>query len=688
MTIDIKSCSKNSETQNAERFRQALLASEPALDHPDIKAVILCALPLQRAQLDLVMLYYDPRPVDLQLKTPDGTPIHSFVLLVEVKHHSSDRVRFEGVKVHVRYGDKWSDVTDQCDRQTFALKDFQTSAFEGAKCRNGTFVQRAIWLPSVQPNSLNSPLPKGSVAVHLADLGWANLVGSFVKNRGQIRTLNDDPGDRYFDFQTLRDHLAHEVIPTRLDLRRMNALTQSRFDEEKTAYIRNLGNGLLILRGRGGTGKTFALLQIAIYLASQNKKAAFLTYNHGLIADINRALHFLEERGDIDVELIDVMTRYSFIQHLFIRRFGLRAERIAINHIEDISEREKIRLNALNNSDEFLNSKIPGQCSYHKENKCCLYNYEDELCAESIWKEVCPEISEKYQEYDFVLVDEGQDWSESQRDLLYKIAGSEKVVVADGVDQFVGVDRCEWDTGKIAINRRHGLRASRRTKAATCQTVAAIAQEFGLSDWDLQPDPDAHGGRFSILVEPDPRRAMERAMEILDRDLREDQGLRAVDNLICLPSKAMTPRANFPNLFDSIIQAGKRDSWRGFCDEGRRHYPWRNGQLRAILYNSCRGMEGWTTLCMALDQFYDFQIQHPRIDEAQVRADLGLFVTDQALDAEVEARARLFALNWLMIPLTRSIDHLLIHLSDEDSALGSALKTISARTPGAIDWIA
>ncbi len=323
MTIDIKSCSKNSETQNAERFRQALLASEPALDHPDIKAVILCALPLQRAQLDLVMLYYDPRPADLQLKTPDGTPIHSFVLLVEVKHHSSDRVRFEGVKVHVRYGDKWSDVTDQCDRQTFALKDFQTSAFEGAKCRNSTFVQRAIWLPSVQPNSLNSPLPKGSVAVHLADLNWANLVDSFVKNRGQIRTLNDDPGDRYFDFQTLRDHLAHEIIPTRLDLRRMNALTQSRFDEEKTAYIRNLGNGLLILRGRGGTGKTFALLQIAIYLASQNKKAAFLTYNHGLIADINRALHFLEERGDIDVELIDVMTRYSFIQHLFIRKFGL-----------------------------------------------------------------------------------------------------------------------------------------------------------------------------------------------------------------------------------------------------------------------------------------------------------------------------------------------------------------------------
>lgn len=653
-----------------------------------IKAVILSALPLQRAQIDLVMIYYDPRPAHLQLKTPDGAPIHSFVLVVEVKHHSSDRVRFEGVKVHVRYGDKWSDATDQCDRQTYALKDFQTSAFEGAKCRNGTFVQRAIWLPRVNPEALDRPLPKGSVPVHLSDLSWDKLVGAFAQNRNEVRTLVDKVSDQYFDFQTLRDHLAHEVIPTRLDLRRMNALTQSRFDEEKTAYIRNLGNGLLILRGRGGTGKTFALLQIAIYLASQNKKSAFLTYNHGLIADINRALHFLEERGDIEVELIDVMTRYSFIQDLFTRKFGDDAERIIRNHINDISLREEIRLSALNNEREFLDSKIDGQCPDHGVKKCCLYDSNEKLCKNSTWRDVCSSWMNSAHNYDFVLVDEGQDWAEEQRDLLYNLIGSEKVVVADGVDQFVGADRCEWDTGKIAINRRHGLRASRRTKAATCQTVAAIAQEFGLSDWDLQPDPDAHGGRFSILVEPDPRRAMERAMELLDRDLREDQGLRAVDNLICLPSKAMTPRANFPNLFDSIIQAGERDSWRGFCDEGRRHYPWRNGQLRAILYNSCRGMEGWTTLCMALDQFYDFQLEHPRIDEAQVRTDLGLFVTDQALEAEVEARARLFALNWLMIPLTRSIDHLLIHLSDEESALGSVLKTISARMPGAIDWIA
>ena len=265
----ITSCSKNTETANAELLRKALLSSEPALEHPDINVEILTALPMQRAQIDIVMIYHDPRPIELLLRTANGFPIHSFVLVVEVKHHSSDTVRFEGVKVHVQYDGEWSDATEQCDRQTYALKAFQELAFEGAKRRGSTFVQRSIWLPRVSPASLKHAPPRGSVSVHLSDISWQSLVSQFVPNRDQIRTLVDEDSNRHFSFKDLRNHLAHEIVPTRLDLRRMNALTQMRFDAEKTAYIRNLGSGLLIIRGRGGTGKTFALLQIAIHLASQ-----------------------------------------------------------------------------------------------------------------------------------------------------------------------------------------------------------------------------------------------------------------------------------------------------------------------------------------------------------------------------------------------------------------------------------
>ena len=78
MTLRILSGLPNRETRNAELFRDRLLESEPRLNHPDITADILCSLPLPGREIDLVLLYHDPRDQSLQLKTPDGIPIHSF----------------------------------------------------------------------------------------------------------------------------------------------------------------------------------------------------------------------------------------------------------------------------------------------------------------------------------------------------------------------------------------------------------------------------------------------------------------------------------------------------------------------------------------------------------------------------------------------------------------------------------
>ena len=650
MTLRILSGRPNRETRNAELFRDRLLESEPRLNHPDITADILCSLPLPGREIDLVLLYHDPRDQSLQLKTPDGIPIHSFVLIVEVKQHSPDLIRFEGPRVLVRYDRLWNDATGQCDAQTWALKKYQQATYSGTKRRQTTFVQRAIWLARAPRAAFESDPSKSSVPVHFAELSWEGLVGGFVANRAEVRALVDHSDHaKYHSIETLRALLTHEVRPTKLDLRRINALTQTRFDAEKTAYIQNLGKGLLMLRGRGGTGKTFALLQIALHLARQGERTVLLTYNHGLIADINRALRFIGQRDPTLDPLPVVKTRYAFFQDVFTETFGRVAED-SVRMIADISAREIARVHGLINHNEKIEPL-----------------------------------------FDFVLVDEGQDWENQQRDLMFQIFGADHVVVADGVDQFVGQDRCNWDRGDIRINRRHGLRASRRTKAATCQTIAEIARELGLTDWDLEPDPDTHGGRFTVFVEPDPRHAVQRGLEILESDQRGSDDLKAVDNLICFPSSKMAKGFNYGYLFDKSIEDETRDSWRGFEEEDRRIYPLRDGQLRAVLYESCRGMEGWTTLCLGLDTFFEFQIAHPRIDvsrlETSLREKEGFFFAKRLMEEKLAQEARLFAINWLMIPFTRSIDHLVVHLTDKQSTLGLILSKVSARHPGAIEWI-
>jgi hypothetical protein len=655
LTLSILSNVPNRETRNAELFKDALLQSEPRLEHPDINAFILCNLNLPEREIDLVLLYYDPRPENLQLKTTNDKSIHSFVLIVEVKQHSPDLVRFEGTKVHVRYGKVWKDATDQITDQMYALKSYQEAQYRGRKFHYTTFVQHAIWLARAPRAAFPESPASSRVPVYFQDLEWQRMVDGFEINRsfGAVRTLVDDNESQNADNHSLKsllDILIFEVRPTRLDLKRVNNLTQTRFDAEKTAYIKNLGNGLLILRGRGGTGKTFALIQVALHLARQGKRTVILTYNHCLIADVNRALIFIARKEPNLNPIPKIQTRYTFIQDTFIQRFGETEEQRVRNGYRDYDKREEARSRQL---------IVPG-------------------------KRVQPS-------YDFVLIDEGQDWSEEQRDVIFQIVGANQVVVADGIDQFVGSDRCNWDRGDISINRRHSLRASRRTKAATCQTVAEIARELGVSDWDLEPDPETYGGRFTVYIEPNGPIALKRGLEILEADQREDPSVKAVDNLVCLPTSTMAKGIDYEGLFDREIELSSRDSWRGFDQEGRRIYPRRESQLRATRYQSCRGMEGWTTLCIGLDAFFDYQWTHPRINAAKFEDSFreieGLLFSQEKSEKQLAHEKKMYAVNWLMIPLTRSIDHLAVHLTDDKSELGKVLRTVSDQYPGSVEWL-
>ena len=652
MTVTVCSLSKQSrESRTAQKLKQVLLKSEPELGHPGVKLEIISDLYLPGRQIDLVLLYHDTRDDDALLKTSDGSLVHSFVQIIEVKNHSSDNIQFRGSSLEVSYNDKWHNATEQCDQQTYAFKEFQNSSIRGSKRLDPVFVQKAIWLTRVPISSLSAPQEKSSVPVHFSNISWLDLVDnqkpSYVdKNRIQAFFRNK----KFHNFETLSSSLTHKVTPTKLDLQRINALTKMRFDAEKTQYIQKLGTGLLLLRGRGGTGKTMSLIQIGMHLARQNKKCLIITYNHGLISDISRLLFLIRENDNSfsHSNMPQIQTRYSFVQDLYVKTFGKQAEK-DIRNIPSLDVREATRLQKL----------------YEKEN------------LES--------------EFDFVLVDEGQDWKPEHRDFLYKVFGFGHVVIADGVDQFVGSDRCQWDKPNIQINRRHSLKSSRRTKGATCQVVGDVATELGIKDWDLEPDPEIHGGRFTVLIEPNAKAAVNSSLDLIDHDLKRTNYVRYSDNLVCMPSTAMSGGMNYEALFDRAIKDKDRNSWRGFDEKDRRQYVRHHDQLKAIRYNSCRGMEGWTTVCLGLDTFYDFQMRKPGLDraaiESQLKARDGFFFSEAAIEEEYKNRATEFAVNWLMIPLTRSIDHLVVHIRDENSQLAQTLKIISDRSPGAIEWI-
>ncbi len=92
-----------------------------------------------------------------------------------------------------------------------------------------------------------------------------------------------------------------------------------------------------------------------------------------------------------------------------------------------------------------------------------LDNYEDvlkellEFISDdeglALAKEQCASDSDL--DWDYILIDEAQDWSNLERDIVLKMFDKDKIIVADGGQQFVrGIDVCDWSI----IRERNNIR--------------------------------------------------------------------------------------------------------------------------------------------------------------------------------------------------------------------------------------
>lgn len=81
---------------------------------------------------------------------------------------------------------------------------------------------------------------------------------------------------------------------------------------------------------------------------------------------------------------------------------------------------------------------------------------------------------------------------------------------------------------------------------------------------------------------------------------------------------------------------------------------------RSIFYESCRGLEAWSVVCLDLDLFYK------RKYDEEIAAN---YLSDDFLLTENDRRSK-YAATWVLMALTRAIDTLYIHFDDPNSTLG------------------
>lgn len=577
-----------------------------------------------------------------QPQSPDSVEIESLFVAIELKDHLPNQVRFVGTHVEVSYQGRWKDATEQNDEQIYSIKNFlQSHRLRAPK------ITPLIWLRNV-PNTQLPPRPHNIIGANATWELFLNVMGQtsppILQGGRWILTASSYQPSAITSAAEL---FTKVVQPTRLDRVRMELVSQRVTDLAEPLEI--LGQKLLVLRGRGGTGKTIRLLQLAKHLSEQEgARVLVLTYNKALVADIRRLLTILGVSDNIVGSTIQIRTLHSFLYEVML---GLGIIHKGYETFLDNYEQLKAQT---------LELIIEGVASQEDIEKLTVSNYE------------------AFQ-WDYVFIDEGQDWPDDERELLLRIYPYNQVVIADGLDQLIrGMTHANWRTGlSPSQTKLLSSRTSLRMKTNLARFVSLFAQNIGLMGIEWTVNEHAPGGRV-IIVEG----CYFHTRELHDRLISENRHDRnsPVDMLFSVPPqmvKHLPENGNKHSQPASFFQQWGYQVWDGVSEDVREGYPTEIDQLRIVQYESCRGLEGWVVVNFGLDQFYEHKL---KTYEKPIEQEAGILQGDSS-------PAHLYAARWLLIPMTRAMDTLVIQISKEDSPVRTALLQTATEYSDFVEWL-
>lgn len=641
--IEILGSEGTAERRAAEQLRDFLLAWYPgALEDTQTHVSIFSSVQAfgQRTQdIDvLVMAQFGPRtPTVCPPGTSKNARLVSVAFTVEVKNHTVDDVRFVGTTVETRYGKQWKNASSQASEQMFALRKYLEE-----RAGKAPFLVNFIWLRDVATDQL----PTRPHNILGSDATWQNIVECLNDSRvGENLRNGSVIAASPAVIQECRDVLAAGIEPTNLDRRRIELISRRLVNSQR--YVAALGTQLLVFRGRGGTGKTVNLLRLAHDLyRDRAMRVLLLTYNNALVSDLQRLLAIMKIDAGVVSRAIQVQTVHSFI-------FGLH---------------------------DALLAPLPdgGSISHrYSQAKAELQLHRPAITPEDIT--TLKRTADGVLDWDFVLIDESQDWPEDERDLIYWFYGHSHVVLSDGVDQLTRQARATDWTSVVPPERRQivTLRKTLRLKRNLCEFVQLLGKELNLGDLAIEPVLEQTGGLVTVLVGDylAEREFHEKSVVALT----QGDGNKRLDMLYCVSDSQIVIEPNgrrHSRAASTFTQWGEK-VWDGVDAAARKSFPVSVDQLRIVQYESCRGLEAWTTVCLGADRFYERKLHEGRAvaaQEAQVLID-------------PEERAREYAARWLLIPFTRAIDWLIIEIESRESELGKILTRVTESLPEPTEWI-
>ena len=581
-----------------------------------------------RAEIDVDLLI----AIDLTRERhfpPEGGRVQSALLAVEIKQLDAGRLAFVGNQLFADYGG---------GRESRSVGDQARDAAHGVKrfaARSGyphLYVYALAWMTEMQPDQLRD----ADLALVAGNAGWFGLLAAAARQSDRLYAV-DEPGTRE-GVRAVRDRMINRRQVSSLDRGKAKRVAQDVAAREIVdALAPRAGSAFIRLAGHGGSGKTTALALLAVRLAGvHGARVLILTFHRALCGDIQHVLAGMPEVHGLPADRLHVETATGFMLSLLTALVGSVPK----------NEAGMVDYAALDGAYEAAREKLSG--GPDGDIATTLRAYDEERF-----------------DWDHVLIDEAQDWSDAERDFLAAVYGHRRIAIADGLEQLVRRQtRCDWLSGVPKAERaQRVLGDSLRMLRNVAEFANACCGRRWFCGLARDARDDLAGGRIIISLGP----GMEAPglVEAMAAAAAKG-GADPVDCLICVPPSNVVrdgDGSRHAAFADAIVAAGG-DVWDASDPAVRSIAPASPKTWRVVQYDSCRGLEGWLTLALDLDDLYAQKIRHPNFE-----------VDGEGLDPAGAA------LRWLLMPLTRAVHTLVITIREPESPIVAMLRRASAEAP-------
>ena len=580
---------------------------------------------------------------DTRGQVRDKVAISSFCTAIEVKRHDISGIFVNGTDFYVKYGAKSHCVTDQSNKQKISVMRFFEKTLTVSP-----YVTNMIWFTQATPNDIKKLLTNNGHTMP------SNVLGSDFdfKELMQLLIWQRPPYKRRFDyiFDSSYNPNSLQAIQNALSLfsrtkAHMGEMTRRRIEQiTNTAFQANVlidtQGKVSIYRGRAGTGKTVGLIQTAIHLVDEEQaRVLMLTYNKALVSDIRRLFALAEMPDMFEANCLHINTMHSYFFRLT----------------------NAVLFNGQMNGIKFLDK-------YDSILRELLSFMSDDDAVEMV-KEIC--ALDSILDWDYVLIDEAQDWSNLERDIILKLFDNGKIIVADGGQQFVRhINICDWSVVRDRNNIK--LKYCLRQKENLVAFINAYSQNLDILGSKVLTKNNMPGGKVIITTD-------DNLFSVHHQEMQQLCGLGniAYDMLYLVPHALV--KRDCSNSYFSLRTEFEQNGiyiWDGTDPNNREGYSIDAEDVRLLQYDSARGLEGWTVVCMDFDVF--LEEKSAEYQDSSVDALM--------LESPME-RKKKYLYNWAMIPLTRAIDTIIITIKDPTSETARLLKKLSEEHSDFINWL-